>query len=115
MMRIDAQYCPENEQPTVLCGLPLWLQEIHLEMASSMPAVAGGGLEAAVARAQAYERGNDFARAIEAYLSLSPADTNNMDALQQCWEQVKLLLIGSQSCCVLLWLAELLCFALRGL
>ncbi|WIA40104.1 hypothetical protein OEZ86_013511 [Tetradesmus obliquus] len=61
--------------------------EIHLEMASSMPAVAGGGLEAAVARAQAYERGNDFARAIEAYLSLSPADTNNMDALQQCWEQ----------------------------
>jgi hypothetical protein len=67
----------------------LRLQEIHLEMASSMPAVAGGGLEAAVARAQAYERGNDFARAIEAYLSLSPADTNNMDALQQCWEQVR--------------------------
>jgi hypothetical protein len=55
-----------------------------------MPAVAGGGLEAAVARAQAYEHGNDFARAIEAYLSLSPADTNNLDALQQCWEQVRL-------------------------
>jgi hypothetical protein len=67
-------------------------------MASSMPAVAGGGLEAAVARAQAYERGNDFARAIEAYLSLSPADTNNMDALQQRWEQVRLTALQHQPC-----------------
>lgn len=66
----------------------LELQEIHLEMAASMPAVGAGGAEAAVARARAYERGNDYARAIEAYLSLSPADTNNLDALQQCWEQV---------------------------
>lgn len=57
-------------------------------MASSMANVGAGGAEAAVARARAFERGNDFARAIEAYLSVTPADTNNLDALQQCWEQV---------------------------
>jgi hypothetical protein len=57
-------------------------------MASSVGNGAAGGTEAAVARARAFERGNDYARAIDAYLSVTPAETNNLDALQQCWEQV---------------------------
>jgi hypothetical protein len=43
----------------------------------------------AVARAQAYERGNDFARAIEAYLAPAAeggAGGVELDALQRCWE-----------------------------
>lgn len=62
-------------------------------MASNMSAVGANGAEAAVTRARAFERGNDFARAIDAYLSASPADTKNLDALQQCWEQVGCLLV----------------------
>jgi hypothetical protein len=61
-------------------------QDIHNEMAQQMSnsASSADGL----ARAQAYERGNDFVRAVDAYLSLTPADVENLDVLQQCWEQV---------------------------
>lgn len=44
----------------------------------------------ALTRAQTFERGNDFVRAVDAYLSLTPADVENLDVLQQCWEQVRL-------------------------
>ena len=43
----------------------------------------------ALTRAQTFERGNDFVRAVDAYLSLTPADVGNLDVLQQCWEQVR--------------------------
>lgn len=55
-------------------------------MASHIDNTAGGADP--VARAQAFERGNDFARAIDAYLSLTPADVESVDALQHYWEQV---------------------------
>jgi intraflagellar transport protein 172 len=47
-----------------------------------------GAAAAATARAQAYERGNDYARAVEAYLSPSGegAAGADLDALQRCWE-----------------------------
>lgn len=60
-----------------------------MEMASSVGSMGSGGTEGAVARARAFERGNDFARAVDTYLSVTPADSNNLDALQQCWEQVR--------------------------
>lgn len=63
------------------------LQDIHNEMAQHMSnAAAGAG---GLARAQAYERGNDFMRAVDTYLSLTPADVDNLEMLQQCWEQVR--------------------------
>jgi hypothetical protein len=55
-----------------------------MEMASQLAQEGVGSL----ARAQALERGNDFVRAVDAYLSLTPADVENLDVLQQCWEQV---------------------------
>lgn len=59
-------------------------------MASHMANAGQVGGAQALARARALERGNDFARAIDAYLGLSPADVEgDLDALQQCWEQVK--------------------------
>lgn len=69
--------------------LPSKVQEIHLELASNMGGAqaAAGGTDAVLNKAKAYERGNDYARAIETYLSLSQRDTNNLDALEQCWEQ----------------------------
>lgn len=71
------------------CCMPCCLQELHLEMASSMPAAGAGGTQAAVARGRAYEQGHDYARAIDAYLSVEPADSSDLGALQQCWEQVR--------------------------
>jgi hypothetical protein len=47
------------------------------------------GSAAGLARAQAYERGNDFMRAVDTYLSLTPADVESLDVLQECWEQVR--------------------------
>lgn len=71
--------------------LPSKVQEIHLELASNMGGSGGGqgpaGSDTVLNKAKAYERGNDYARAIETYLSLSTRDTNNLDALEQCWEQ----------------------------
>ncbi len=53
--------------------------------ASSGPAVGGtgGGADAIVQRARKYEQGNDYARAIETYLSVSQQDTSNIDVLEQ--------------------------------
>lgn len=64
------------------------LQDIHNEMARHLSNTAGSA--AGLARAQAYERGNDFVRAVDTYLSLTPADVESVDVLQQCWEQVRL-------------------------
>lgn len=51
-------------------------------------AAAGGAAAAAAARAQAFERGNDYARAVEAYLAPTGAGgaPAELDALQRCWE-----------------------------
>lgn len=64
------------------------LQDIHNEMARHLSNTAGS--TAGLACAQAYERGNDFVRAVDTYLSLTPADVDSLDVLQQCWEQVRL-------------------------
>lgn len=65
------------------------MQDIHNEMAAHMSGGAGGGAAGSLARAQVFERGNDFVRAVDAYLSLTPADVESLDILQQCWEQVR--------------------------
>ncbi len=41
------------------------------------------GTDATIAKARKFEAGNDYARAIETYLSLTTADTNNLDVLEQ--------------------------------
>jgi hypothetical protein len=53
-----------------------------------------------LARAQAFERGNDPARAIEAYLSPSGegAAGAELDALQRCWETGLALAARHQVC-----------------
>ncbi len=50
---------------------------------SSGPGGGGGNADAIIAKARKYEAGNDYARAIEAYLSLTPADASSPDTLQQ--------------------------------
>jgi hypothetical protein len=66
------------------------LQEVHMEMAAHMSSGAAAGGAPAVARARALEQGHDYARALDAYLALTPADTgDDLDLLQQCWEQVR--------------------------
>lgn len=52
------------------------------------PNVAGSGLDQVVAKARAFEKGNDWARAIETYLSVTPQDSANTDALQRTYMQV---------------------------
>lgn len=76
-------------------GLTLYIvcrsqvQEIQLEMASGAGGPKGGvvvpaaGAEGTIAKAKQFERNNDYARAIETYLSLTIADTQNHDALEQ--------------------------------
>jgi hypothetical protein len=61
------------------------LQELHNETARQV-----SNSSDALTRAQTFERGNDFVRAVDAYLSLTPANVENLDVLQQCWEQVRL-------------------------
>jgi hypothetical protein len=51
------------------------------------PAGASGALEAAITKARNFERGNDYARAIDTYLDVSQQDSSNVDALAQCWQQ----------------------------
>ena len=68
--------------------MPSKLQEIHLEMATNMNSYTagggdGGGPESIMARAKAFERGHDYARAIETYLSLTTDTCTNYDALQK--------------------------------
>ena len=41
------------------------------------------GPDVIIAKAKKFEAGNDYARAIETYLSITTSDTNNMDALEQ--------------------------------
>jgi hypothetical protein len=53
-------------------------------------------VEAAVAKARGFEHGNDFARAIDAYLSVQPGDSGSADALQQCWRQAAALAVAHQ-------------------
>jgi hypothetical protein len=52
------------------------------------PNVAGSGLDQVVAKARAFEKGNDWARAIETYLSVTAQDSANTDALQRTYMQV---------------------------
>ncbi|GMH45662.1 hypothetical protein BSKO_13619 [Bryopsis sp. KO-2023] len=70
--------------------LPSKVQEIHLEVASNMNSYDDGGDEGApdatMAKAKAFERGHDYARAIETYLSLTTDNCMNYDALQKLWE-----------------------------
>lgn len=68
--------------------VPSKIQEIHLEIAAGMNSFSasdpdGIGPEATMAKAKAYERGNDYARAIETYLSLTTDNCQNHDVLQQ--------------------------------
>ncbi|MEW5300130.1 MAG: hypothetical protein WDW38_002966 [Sanguina aurantia] len=79
--------------------LPGKVQEIHLELASAASnssSSAPAGADSVVAKAKAFERNNDYARAIEAYLSLTKNDTANFDSLEQCWEQAASLAINYQ-------------------
>lgn len=41
------------------------------------------GPDTVIAKAKKFEQGNDYARAIETYLSLSQQDTSNIDVLEQ--------------------------------
>lgn len=60
----------------------------HTCYTPAAPGGGAGGAAAAAARAQAFERGNDYARAVEAYLSPpgEGAAAAELDALQRCWE-----------------------------
>lgn len=71
-----------------------------LAAASAGDASGAGGAAAAAARAQAFERGNDYARAIEAYLAPSGAGAAGaeLDALQRCWEAALALAARHQVC-----------------
>jgi hypothetical protein len=73
--------------PTIDLPLSSYPARFGLPLAMHAGA-AGDAVAAAAARAQAYERGNDFARAIEAYLSPSGegALPGELDTLQRCWE-----------------------------
>jgi hypothetical protein len=81
-VRVAEAYCPSKAA------------EVHREMAAAMQQQqgnggGGGGAAAAAARAQAFERGNDYARAVEAYLSAGAgegAGAAELDAAQRCWE-----------------------------
>jgi intraflagellar transport protein 172 len=72
--------------------LPTKAKDLHLELAANMGSslVAGGSgdLEGLVSQARAFEKGNDYARAIEIYLSAHAEDSSNLAALEQCWMQV---------------------------
>lgn len=91
---VTARCTPDHENCSKQARMPLLrlccmiLQDIHNEMARHLSSTAGSA--AGLARAQAYERGNDFVRAVDTYLSLTPADVESLDVLQQCWEQVRL-------------------------
>ncbi|KAJ9515621.1 hypothetical protein QJQ45_021684, partial [Haematococcus lacustris] len=79
--------------------LPGKAAEIHAELASGNKApskVSQAGPDSILAKARKFEQGNDYARAIETYLSLSEADTGNVDILEQAWEQAANLAINFQ-------------------
>ena len=72
--------------------LPNKAKELHLELAANMGSNLGAGgsgsLERLIGQARAFEKGNDYARAIEVYLSAHADDSSNVAALEQCWMQV---------------------------
>uniref|UniRef100_A0A7S0YIK8 Intraflagellar transport protein n=1 Tax=Polytomella parva TaxID=51329 RepID=A0A7S0YIK8_9CHLO len=55
-----------------------------------------GGTDGVIAKAKGFERAHDYARAIEAYLSLGPSDSPNLDLLERVWEQAASLAINFQ-------------------
>lgn len=57
---------------------------------------AGGGADALIQKARKFEQGNDYARAIEAYLAIGQGDTGNLDVLQQAWGQAASLAMSYQ-------------------
>ena len=57
---------------------------------------AGGGADALIQKARKFEQGNDYARAIEAYLGIGQGDTSNLDVLQQAWGQAASLAMSYQ-------------------
>ncbi|KAF5830572.1 intraflagellar protein IFT172 [Dunaliella salina] len=58
--------------------------------------VAAAGPDTIIAKARKYQSNNDFARAIETYLSLSTNDTPNIDMLEQSWIQAANLAVNHQ-------------------
>jgi hypothetical protein len=55
--------------------------------AAETKAVGAGAGHSLMAKAQQYEKDNDYARAIETYLSMSTQDTTNVDVLEQVRER----------------------------
>lgn len=81
--------------------LPARVGEIKAEMATAQAAGAKGagsaaGAQAVIARAQAYERGNDWARAIETYMQLGPGDSPDVELLAECWQHAVQLTVHYQ-------------------
>lgn len=86
--------------------VPARVNDIKTEMATynnkGRMATAGGvsnptsTIATMVSQAKAYERGNDFARAIETYLQITTSDCNDHDTLEQCWGEAANLAINYQ-------------------
>lgn len=55
----------------------------HAGANSAPNSQAVGGPDSIISKARKFEAGNDYARAIETYLSIGTADTTNLDVLQQ--------------------------------
>ncbi len=49
--------------------------------------MADSGADGIISKARKFEQGNDYARAIETYLSIGPQDTTNIDVLEQVRRQ----------------------------
>ncbi|EFJ49307.1 intraflagellar protein IFT172 [Volvox carteri f. nagariensis] len=80
--------------------LPTKVAEVQMELLSGQGSGGGGpaapSADAVINKARAFERNNDYARAIEAYLSLTAQDSTNHDQLEHCWEQAAQLAINYQ-------------------
>uniref|UniRef100_A0A7S3QV19 Intraflagellar transport protein 172 homolog n=1 Tax=Dunaliella tertiolecta TaxID=3047 RepID=A0A7S3QV19_DUNTE len=81
-------------------NLPNKAAEIQAELAAGGGAtaapVAAAGPDSIIAKARKFQSNNDFARAIETYLSLSTNDTPNLDILEQSWTQAANLAVSHQ-------------------
>ncbi|KAK9829656.1 hypothetical protein WJX72_007146 [[Myrmecia] bisecta] len=66
--------------------LPARVQEIHQEMQSASDPAAPKGPDALLAKAKTLERNREWSRAIDAYLAVTEADTQDMDFLEEVWE-----------------------------
>ena len=79
--------------------LPTKVAEVQMELLSGQGAGGGSGgasADAVINKARGFERNNDYARAIETYLSLTAQDTSNQDQLEHCWGQAAQLAINYQ-------------------